>query len=321
MTVLSCSKIKVTFLIPLYNEKESIDELYKSIICEVNSLEIDYEILFIDDGSTDGSFGIVRSLSAQDPSVKGIRLRRNFGKSAALNKGFRVAKGDVVITLDADLQDDPKEISRFISKLNEGYDLVTGWKKKRKDPFLSKNLPSKLFNLMVRCTSGVKLHDFNCGFKAFRRHVVENLYLYGDLHRFIPALVHSQGYKVIEIPVEHHARRYGNSKYGLSRFTHGFLDFLTVIVITKYLKRPMHFFGGLGALVSLVGFGCCLYLSILWFMGEVIGRRPLLTLGVLLIIVGMQMMMTGLIAEMRSYDNRNIDNDDIVVEWLGLESL
>ena len=321
MTVLSCSKIKVTFLIPLYNEKESIDELYKSIICEVNSLEIDYEILFIDDGSTDGSFGVVRSLITQDPSVKGIRLRRNFGKSSALNKGFRVAKGDVVITLDADLQDDPKEISRFISKLNEGYDLVTGWKKKRKDPFLSKNLPSKLFNLMVRCTAGVKLHDFNCGFKAFRSNVVKNLYLYGDLHRFIPALVHSQGYKVIEIPVEHHARRFGSSKYGLSRFTHGFLDFLTVIVITKYLKRPMHFFGGLGALVSLVGFGCCLYLSILWFMGEIIGHRPLLTLGVLLIIVGLQIMMTGLIAEMRRYDNRNKDYDDIVEEWLGLESL
>ncbi len=321
MTELCCSKIKVTFLIPLYNEKESINELYKSIICEVNRLEIDYEILFIDDGSTDGSFGIIRSLSAQDVSVKGIRLRRNFGKSSALSKGFRVAKGDVVITLDADLQDDPKEISRFISKLSEGYDLVTGWKKKRKDPFLSKNLPSKLFNLMVRCTAGLKLHDFNCGFKAFRCHVVENLYLYGDLHRFIPALVHSQGYKVIEIPVEHHARRYGKSKYGLSRFTHGFLDFLTFIVITKYLKRPMHLFGGLGALVSLVGFGCCLYLSILWLMGEVIGHRPLLTLGVLLIIVGMQMMMTGLISEMRSYDNRNNDNDDIVEEWLGLESL
>lgn len=309
---------KLSVVIPLLNEQQSLEELYRCIVHEMKMLECAYEIIFIDDGSTDASFDVIRMLREHDPFVKGIRLRRNFGKSMALNEGFRLAKGEILITMDADLQDDPKEIPRLIEKLNEGYDLVSGWKKVRKDPVLSKNFPSKLFNMMVRWGSGLNLHDFNCGFKAYRRSVVERLYLYGELHRFIPAFVHAQGYKVAEIPVAHHSRRFGKSKFGLTRFAHGFFDFLTVIFLTKFLKRPMHLFGGLGSLISVVGFVICSYLTFLWFSGEVIGHRPLLILGVLLIIVGMQMVSTGLVAEMMNYGNRNVDNDGIVDEWLGL---
>jgi hypothetical protein len=219
--------------------------------------------------------------------------------------------------MDADLQDDPKEIPRLIDKLNEGYDLVSGWKKERKDPVFSKNLPSKLFNMMLRWGSGLKLHDFNCGFKAYRRSVIDKLHLYGELHRFVPALVHAQGYRIAEIPVDHSSRRFGKSKFGLTRFSHGFFDFLTVIFLTKFLKRPMHFFGGLGSLISAIGFLICGYLTCLWLLGEEIGHRPLLTLGVLLIIVGMQMVTTGLIAEMVNYRHRSFNNEGIVAELLG----
>jgi hypothetical protein len=221
--------------------------------------------------------------------------------------------------MDADLQDDPKEIPRLIDKLNEGYDLVSGWKKIRKDSIISKNIPSKLFNMMVRWGSGLKLHDFNCGFKAYRRAVAEKLHLYGEMHRFVPALVHAQGYRVTEIPVKHHPRKFGVSKFGLTRFTHGFFDFMTVVFLMKFLKRPMHFFGGLGSLVSALGIVICAYMTYLWFAGEMIGHRPLLILGVLLIIVGMQMVTTGLVAEMLNYNNRKHDSGEIVEEWLGLQ--
>jgi glycosyltransferase involved in cell wall biosynthesis len=304
-------------VIPLFNERQSLEELHQGIVQEMQKLGFTYEIIFIDDGSSDGSFDVIRNLRNQDATVKGIRFRRNFGKSMALNEGFRHITGDVIVTMDADLQDDPKEIPRLIDKLNEGYDLVSGWKQERKDPLLSKNLPSKLFNMALRSVSGLKLHDFNCGFKIYRRSVVEKLHLYGELHRFVPALVHAQGYKVAEIPVEHCARRFGKSKFGLTRFTHGFFDFLTVIFLTKFLKRPMHFFGGVGSLVSAVGFIICAYLTFLWFLDERIGNRPLLTLGVLLVIVGMQMMTTGLIAEMVNYRYRSFNNEGIVDEWLG----
>jgi len=317
--MVSCERVeaKLSFIIPLFNEKESIAELYQGIVNAMQKLKSGYEIIFVDDGSTDGSFNIIKSLRQKDTFVKGLRLRRNFGKSVALNKGFRLAEGDILFTMDADLQDDPGEIPRFINKISEGFDLVSGWKQSRKDPFLSKNLPSKLFNFMVRWGSGVKLHDFNCGFKAYKRHAIEKLYLYGEMHRFIPALLHAQGYKVAEIPIRHHVRQYGKSKFGLNRFSHGTFDFLTVLFLTRFLKRPMHFFGGIGTLVSFSGLLICLYLTCLWFSGEMIGHRPLLTLGVLLILIGMQMVTTGFVAEMMNYSNRSHDLDDIVDEWLG----
>lgn len=311
------ASLNVSFVVPLLNEQHSLDELHQRIVQEMQKVGLTYEIIFIDDGSSDGSFDVIKKLREQNSAVKGIRFRRNFGKSLALNEGFRHAKGEILITMDSDLQDDPKEIPRFIDKINKGYDLVSGWKKDRKDPVLRKNIPSKFFNLMLRSGSGLKLHDFNCGFKAYRRSAVEKLHLYGELHRFIPALVHAQGYKVTEIPVDHSSRRYGKSKFGLSRFANGFFDFLTVVFLTKFLKRPMHFFGGLGSLVSAIGFVICGYLTYLWFSGAAIGHRPLLILGVLLIIVGMQMMMTGLVAEMINYRNRSFNNEGIVDEWLG----
>lgn len=318
MTKLQESKMELSIVIPLLNEHESIPELYQSIVREVSVMNCVYEIIFVDDGSTDGSFDLISKLHENHECVRGIRLRRNFGKSLALNEAFRRANGDIVITMDADLQDDPKEIPKLIDKLNEGYDLVSGWKKIRKDSVISKNIPSKLFNTMVGWGSGLKLHDFNCGLKAYRRAVVEKLHLYGEMHRFVPALVHAQGYRVTEIAVKHHPRKFGESKFGMTRFTHGFFDFMTVIFLMKFLKRPMHFFGGLGSLVSALGIVICAYLTYLWFAGEIIGHRPLLILGVLLIIVGMQMVTTGLVAEMLNYNNRKHDNSEIVEEWLGL---
>jgi glycosyltransferase involved in cell wall biosynthesis len=318
MTTLQKSKPELSIVIPLLDEHESIPALYQGIVREMSAMNCGYEIIFIDDGSTDGSFDVISKLRENDECVKGIRLRRNFGKSLALNEAFRRASGDILITMDADLQDDPKEIPRLIDKLNEGYDLVSGWKKIRKDPVISKNFPSKLFNMMVSWGSGLKLHDFNCGLKAYRRSVVGKLHLYGEMHRFVPVLAHAQGYRVTEIPVKHHSRKFGESKFGLTRFTHGFFDFMTVVFLTKFLKRPMHFFGGLGSLVSAIGVIICTYLTYLWLVGEVIGNRPLLTLGVLLIIVGVQMVTTGLVAEMLNYNNRKYDNGEIVQEYLGL---
>jgi glycosyltransferase involved in cell wall biosynthesis len=304
----------LSFIIPLLNEAKSLDTLYEKIVHVLKPYDYNYELIFVDDGSTDASFKTIQEIREKDPSVKIIRFRKNFGKSAALNQGFRFAKGDIIFTLDADLQDDPKEIPRFISKINEGFDLVSGWKQSRKDSVLMKNLPSKLFNFAVGHIVGLKIHDYNCGFKAYRKQLAKNLSLYGDLHRYIPALAFSQGYKVTEIPVEHHARRHGKSKFGLERFTHGLFDFLTITFLIKFLKRPMHFFGWFGGILSTFGFGVCLYLSVLWFGGESIGNRPLLILGILLILIGMQMLSTGLIAEMIVHSQKRSEED--VIEYI-----
>jgi len=236
----------ISFVIPAFNEARSLKGLYEAICVQMETITNDFEVVFVDDGSSDRSFEIMHELALKDSKVKIIKLRRNFGKSIALNEGFRLAQGDIIFTMDADLQDDPKEIHRFLEKLEEGYDLISGWKQKRKDPVLSKNLPSRLFNLMIGQFSGLKLHDHNCGFKAYRKSVAKGISLYGDLHRYIPAIAHSTGWKVSEIPIEHHERTFGKSKYGLERFFHGFFDFITVLFITKYLKRPMHFFGWFG---------------------------------------------------------------------------
>jgi glycosyltransferase involved in cell wall biosynthesis len=256
-----------------------------------------YEILFIDDGSTDGSLAKLKELRNRDRQVKIVSFRKNYGKSAALSQGFKLAAGEIIITMDADLQDDPEEIPNLIDKINSGFDMVSGWKKKRNDP-LSKTIPSKLFNRTTAILTGIRIHDFNCGLKAYRREVVKEIPVYGELHRYLPVLAHWLGYQVGEIVVKHHARRFGKTKYGLRRFFDGFFDLLTVLFLTRYRQKPMHLFGLLGLITFLLGSLILAYLTVLWFIGPGIGNRPLLFLGILLVIVGMQSFSIGLIGEM-----------------------
>lgn len=286
----------LSIIIPMYNEEESVPELYKRIVQHVKDCG-PYEIYFIDDGSTDQSVQKVKEIIEKDKQVHLIVFRKNFGKAAALQAGFRNVVGDIVITMDADLQDDPKEIPRFIAKLEEGYDMVSGWKRKRHDP-LEKRLPSKLFNKVTSHLSGVHLHDFNCGFKAYRREVVESIDVYGELHRYIPVLADRKGFRIAEIEVEHHAREYGKSKYGFERYLRGLFDSMTVAFLGKFYDRPMYFFGKIGLALCMAGGAICMYLTVLWLMGYGIGGRPLLMLGVLLLILGVQMFSTGLIGDM-----------------------
>lgn len=292
-------KIYLSIVIPLFNEEESLPELTDKIVSVLQREKIyDYEIIFIDDGSTDKSFEIIKKLRKNNNRIHCVKFRRNYGKSAALSVGFELAKGKFVITMDADLQDDPEEIPNLLAKIKEGYDLVSGWKKKRFDP-LSKTIPSRLFNYVTSIASGVKLHDFNCGLKAYRREVVKSLYVYGEMHRYLPALAHLDGFKVTEIIVQHHPRKYGKTKFGFSRFIYGFLDLLTVLVTAKYMKRPLHFFGSIGTLFLFIGFLVDLYLAIQWFLGDKnLSNRPLLIFGIALIIVGVQFISLGLIGEL-----------------------
>src|SRR5690554_1432742 len=255
--------MNVSVVIPLLNEEESIRELYDWIVQVMNLNDFSYEILFIDDGSTDNSWEIISDLSNQNSNVRGFRFQRNFGKSQALHLGFANAKGEVVITMDADLQDSPDEIpSLYHMIIDQNYDLVSGWKKKRYDSVLSKNLPSKLFNWAARKTSGVKLHDFNCGLKAYKNEVVKNIEVSGEMHRYIPVLAKNAGYnKITEKVVQHQARKYGKTKFGMSRFINGFLDLITIWFLSKFGKQPMHLFGALGVLMFLIGFGSAVYIG------------------------------------------------------------
>lgn len=292
-------KNKLSFVIPIFNEAESLPELYWQLYDILSSVlkHHSYEIIFINDGSTDNSVEVLKGLSKQNESIRIISLRKNCGKAVALNKGFEAAKGEIVITLDGDLQDGPENIPEMLKKIAEGYDLVVGWKKKRHDS-LGKTLPSKAFNFFVGWLSGLPLHDFNSGFKAMKNQVVKELYLYGELHRFIPVLVSQRGFKIIEIPVTHHPRKYGNSKYGWSRLFKGLFDFLTVMFLGSFGDRPLHLFGILGSVSISIGLIFGAYLSLLHFQGISIGRRPLLILSVLLIIAGLQILLSGLVAEM-----------------------
>jgi glycosyltransferase involved in cell wall biosynthesis len=290
----------LSFVVPTLNEKPSLEKLYQLIVENVVKIGHDYEIIFVDDGSSDGSGELLAELHQKDSRVKVLEFRRNFGKAAALMAGFAQAEGEVVFTMDADLQDDPVEIPRFLEKLDEGYDLVSGWKYPRLDP-ISKTAPSKLANATIRFGTGIKLHDFNCGFKAMRRDVAKEIKLYGELHRYVPVLAHWRGFSVTEIKVKHHPRQFGKSKYGMRRLFRGLFDFITVVFLIRFTRRPLHFFGMLGLIPMVVGFLIDAYLAILWFSGEQIGHRPLLTLGTLLLMIGFQFFSIGLLAEMFSY--------------------
>jgi glycosyltransferase involved in cell wall biosynthesis len=291
----------VSFVIPLLNEEESLGALHEAITRAAGALPApycEYEILFVDDGSTDGSPAVLQGLCSDDPEhVCVIQFRRNFGKTAAMTAAFGRARGDVVVTLDADLQDDPGELPKLLEKLDEGYDLVGAWRANRRDP-ASKRWPSRLANATVSALAGIRLHDMNCGFKVYRREVVQDLKLYGELHRYVPVLAHWQGYRIAEVPVTHHPRRFGHSKFGGKRFVRSYLDFLSVLFLTRYLKRPMHFFGLAGSLVTAVGAIIMLYLAGLWIVQGWIGWRPLLFFGITALVVGIQLISLGLLGEM-----------------------
>jgi glycosyltransferase involved in cell wall biosynthesis len=292
------NNINVSVVIPLFNEEESLKELAEQIHNVLARERLNYEVIFIDDGSTDSSLQKIKEINRINRRFKCFSFRRNYGKSAALNLGFKKARGEYIITMDADLQDDPKEIPNLLRKMKEGYDVVSGWKKERHDPFI-KNVTSKFYNFFTRLMSGIKIHDFNCGLKAYRRDVCKDVNIYGELHRYIPVLAKQYGYRISEVAVQHHKRKYGKTKYGLNRFIRGPLDLLTIIFNTNFGTRPLHFFGGLGTIAFLAGFGINLYLTFLWyFQGIWLGGRPLLFLGVLLIILGIQFFSVGLLGEM-----------------------
>lgn len=296
----------ISVVIPLLNEADSLRELYERIGAALAPLGRSWEVIFINDGSTDGSMEVLRGLHEQNDNVTVLVFGRNLGKSAALSVGFREAQGDVVFTMDADLQDDPSELPAMLEVIESGYDLVSGWKKERHDP-LSKRLPSKLYNAVTARLSGVRIHDMNCGLKAYRKPVVKTIRVYGELHRYTPVLAQWSGFSVSEVVVKHHARQFGRSKFGAERFVRGFFDLVTVLFLRRYITRPLHLFGMLGALLFSAGFLSGVYLTVLKIMGEAIGRRPLLTLAILLMVVGVQFISFGLLGEMVA----NLKGDDM----------
>ena len=287
----------ISVVVPVHNEERSVALLYDELDSALQPLGTEWEAVFVDDGSTDGTFGALTRLHAAKPNVRVVRLRRNFGKATALSAGFANAQGDVIVTIDGDLQDDPAEIPRLLAKLDEGFDLVSGWKTRRRDPLMRRML-SRIFNTVAGWVSGVQLHDMNCGLKAYRAEVVRGLRLYGELHRFIPVLAYQRGYRITEVPVNHRPREHGRSRYGLERYLRGFLDLLTVSFIGRYRHRPLHLFGGVGLLLTLAGMGILLYLTVDKILGHAIGGRPLLILGVLFVVVGIQVFSLGLITEL-----------------------
>jgi glycosyltransferase involved in cell wall biosynthesis len=305
------SRMALSIVIPVFDEEGSVDELYRQLTESLHSLGASYEIIFIDDGSADDTLTHLTALHAADPNLRVISLRRRFGKTAALVAGFGESIGDIVITMDGDLQDDATEIPRFVALLRDQFDLVVGWKKDRHDP-LTKTVPSKVFNATVRLASGVKLHDFNCGFKAYRREVLEDLRLYGDMHRFVPVMAVWKGYRVGEIEVKHHARKFGRSKFGAGRFISGMLDFTRVVFLTRFMQKPLQLFGTTGALMFLLGIVGGIYLGFLKFaQGESIGQHhvPLLMLTVMLILFGSLLVAIGLIGEMQRHLNYHPEDE------------
>ncbi len=291
----------ISVIIPLYNEEESLPELCETIQSVMNNNGLSYEVILVNDGSTDDSWCTIEQIAAKNPAFKGLSFQRNYGKSAALNEGFRAAEGEVIITMDADLQDRPEEIPGLYQMVIEGnYDIVSGWKKKRHDP-ASKTIPSKFFNGITRLATGIKIHDFNCGLKAYKKKVVKSIEVYGEMHRYIPVIAKWSGFRNIgEKVVEHRPRKYGVSKFGLERFINGFLDLMSIMFVGRFGKKPMHFFGTLGTLVFFIGFCIWLYLGIAKFFFQVYNMtdRPIFFLGLISIIVGAQLFLTGFIAEL-----------------------
>ena len=288
---------RLSIVVPAYNEAESLPELHRELVAALEAMGHAWEILYVDDGSRDGSDEVIGRLAATDPRVRGAALRRNFGKSAALATGFRLARGEWVATLDADLQDDPAELPRLVEALERGQDLVSGWKRHRRDP-ITKTLPSLLFNAVTSMVAGVKLHDFNCGFKLYRREVTEAIEVYGEFHRFLPALAHWRGFRVAEVAVNHRARRFGRSKFGAARFINGFLDLLAAAFISTSALKPLHVFGRIGLLFLVTGVAIGFWFVAQWAGGEPMRVRPLMLLGVGMVLLGIQFVLMGLLGEM-----------------------
>ena len=317
----------ISVVVPLFNEDESLKELVNWISRVTESHGFSYEVVLIDDGSNDSSWQVINKLAENNQNVKGARFNRNYGKSAALDTGFKIAKGDVIITMDADLQDSPDEIPALYQKVKEGYDIVSGWKKKRHDP-ITKTIPSRFFNLVTRLMSGIKLHDFNCGLKAYNKDVVKNVKLYGEMHRYIPVIAKWQGFsKIGEQVVQHQKRKYGKTKFGFERFIFGFLDLLTITFVSKFRKRPMHFFGTFGVLSFLFGI-----VSALWILWEKIDavyfskipvsrevvEQPLFFLALVAIIMGVQLFLAGFIAELLARQSAG-KSEYLVIDTIGGE--
>ena len=287
----------ISAVIPAYNEEESIEAFYKVLVPNLIKADKDYEIVFVDDGSTDSTLKILKNLELKNKNVKVFSFRKNKGKAEALTAGFQAANGDLIVTLDADLQDRPEEIINLINKQKEGFDLVAGWRKNRKDALKTK-LSSKLFNFMMGAFWGVRLHDYNCGLKLYTREAAKSLNLYGGMHRFIPLLVSEKGFEVTELAVVHEKRKFGKSKYGFSKIFRDVPDMFTILFLSRYAKRPLHFFGMIGGILSTIGFFVLLYLTVLHFEGKTIGDRPLLVFGILLVLAGFQVLFTGFLADL-----------------------
>ncbi len=289
----------VSIVVPGLNEAQSLPRLAERIEAAIGAHET-YELIFVDDGSTDNSWEVINELHEKNPAIHGLRLRTNFGKAMALSAGFRHARGKIIMMMDADLQDDPSDVPSFLEKVRSGYDIVVGWKVDRKDP-LSRRIASKIFNGTVALLTSVKLHDMNCGFKAYHRDVIETIPIYGDLFRFIPVLAQADGFRVAEVPVKHHPREFGRSRYGMERILRGFFDLLSVLFLTRYVRKPMHLFGLMGLVTGMLGAAMGTYLTVIWFMGEGIGARPLLLLSVMLMVMGVQLTSMGFIGEFLTY--------------------
>jgi glycosyltransferase involved in cell wall biosynthesis len=305
--------LAISIIIPIYNEAQNIPLIYQRIVQVMTdagqSYQDNYEILFIDDGSTDNSFEICSKISDNDPRIRAVQFRRNFGKTAALQAGFSLSQGKYIVTIDGDMQEDPADMFKLLDLLNNGFDMVSGWRKIRNDP-LSKTVPSKIFNWAVSKLTRIPIHDFNCGFKAYRSEMIKEIKLYGELHRFIPVLADQRGFRITEIAVSHQRRKFGNSKFGAKRLFKGYLDFIQVLFMANFLRFPLRLFGAIGTILVLLGIIILLYLTILWFEGiRPIGDRPLMTLGVLLTLMGVQLFSTGLIGEILRKDNFKADEE------------
>lgn len=305
----------VSIIVPVFEEHESLPILIDRILEVADQHDFGlHEVIFVDDGSRDGSWTVMKDLALAHPQVTAIKLRRNFGKATALNVGIEAAEGDIIVTMDADLQDDPSELPRLIETMTSGYDLVSGWRERRNDP-MSKTWPSWLYNKVTSLLSGIQLHDFNCGYKAYRREVFDSVDLYGEMHRYVPVLAHSLGFKVGEIPVEHHARPYGHSKYGFKRYMRGFIDLLTVLTLTRYARTPGHLFGAIGLALLAVGMLALIYLTGLkLFTGADIGGRPMMFFGGLSVVVGVQILLFGLLSEMINSHTTGLETKVLIKE-------